>query len=289
MKTSTLFLAFISVIIFSSCENKIQVKLDEGAPLVTIDGFVNDMRQAQKIRVTYADNYFSQKPSEPIKGATVVVKDITTGRVYNFTDNNNGDYSFDVNATNDTIGFVGHDYELSVTHQGTIFKSTSTLNRTSQIDSVNAEFKEAGAFGAKEGYKVSFLAFDIPGPVSDFYWVKSYRNGVLFNKGNEINLAYDGAYSSGADGLFFIQPIAEGVTPQGEIFKKFDDCRIEIHSINEITYNFLLQVQQQTTNSGLFATTPENVKTNITSSNDKVKVTGWFCMSAVGVRNKIVQ
>jgi hypothetical protein len=41
---------------------------------------------------------------------------------------------------------------------------------------------------------------------------------------------------------------------------------VEIHSINLETYNFLTQVQTQTTNSGLFATSPENVKTNIKSS-----------------------
>jgi hypothetical protein len=66
-------------------------------------------------------------------------------------------------------------------------------------------------------------------------------------------------------------------------------CRVEIHSINLETYNFLTQVQTQTTNSGLFATSPENVKTNITNTtNNKTKVVGWFCMSAVGFRERVV-
>ena len=208
--------------------------------------------------------------------------------MFNFTDNSNGDYVFNI-TTVDTLARIGSYYELTVNHQGNIYTSTTKLNRTTQIDSIKCEFKEAG-LGGKEGYKVSFLAFDIPGGEPDFYWIKSFRNGKFFNKGLEINVAFDAAYSAGADGLFFIQPIAEGVTPQGEVFKKYDDVRIELHSISHATYDFLIQVQKQTTNSGLFATTPENVKSNITAaSGNTTKVVGWFSMSAVGFKSKIVE
>ena len=104
-----------------------------------------------------------------------------------------------------------------------------------------------------------------------------------------MNLAFNGAYSPAADGYPFIPPIAEGITPRGEVFQKYDVCRVEIHSINLATYNLLLQAQAQISNSGLFATTPENIKTNIISNNPKIKVVGWFCMSAVGLREKVAQ
>ncbi len=276
------------VLLFSSCENVIQVKLDKGTPQITIDAFINDMRVEQKVRLTYTDDYFSQKNNEPVKGAMVSLKNLTTNEVFNFSDNSNGDYVFNV-ATTDTIARIGSEYELTVNHQGNIYTSTTKLKRTAQIDSIKCEFKEAG-LGNKEGYKVSFLGFDTPGGESDFYWIKSYRNGKFFNKGLEINVAYDAAYSAGSDGLFFIQPIAEAVTPQGEVFKKYDDCRIEIHSISHATYDFLIQVQKQTTNSGLFATTPENVKSNIiAATGNTTKVVGWFNMSAVGFKSKVVE
>ena len=288
MKSIKFSLIILLAYTLTSCENVIQVKLDKGTPEITIDAFINDMRVAQKVRLTYTDDYFSQTNNAPITGATVRLKNLTTNEVFNFTDNSNGDYVFNI-ATTDTLARIGSDYELTVNHQGNIYTSNTKLNRTTQIDSIKCEFKEAG-LGGKEGYKVSFLAFDIPGGEPDFYWIKSYRNGKFFNKGIEINVAYDAAYSSGSDGLFFIQPIAEGVTPQGEVFKKYDDCRIEIHSISHTTYDFLIQVQKQTTNSGLFATTPENVKSNITSAaGNSTKVVGWFSMSAVGFKSKIVE
>jgi hypothetical protein len=286
MKTLKLFFVLLTVISFTSCEDVIQVKLDEGDPIVTIDAFINDMQLQQKVRLTYTDGYFSQKPNEPIIGAMVSLKDLSTGINYVFTDNNNGDYVW---VPNDTLR-VGHNYELTVTHQGNIYKSTSPMNRTTKVDSIIAEFKEGGGLAASEpGYDMAFLGFDIPGDTVDYYWIKSYRNGVFFNKGGDINICADAAFGAGADGFPFITPIAQGITPFGERFNKFDVCRVEIHSINLETYNFLTQVQTQTTNSGLFATSPENVKTNITNTtNNKTKVVGWFCMSAVGFRERVV-
>jgi len=223
-----------------------------------------------------------------LNGAVVKIKDLTSGLEYNFTDNNDGNYVYDL-ATTDTMGRVGHNYELTVIHQGVTFSSITKMNRTARVDSIISEFKEGGGLtNAKPSYKMSFLGFDIPGDTIDYYWIKSYRNGVFFNKGGEINICADGAYGNGADGFPFIPPIAEGITPFGEIFNKYDLCRVEIHSINLETFNFLTQVQTQTTNSGLFATSPENVKTNIkNTTNEKVKVVGWFCMSSVGYKERV--
>ena len=287
MKTLKLFLFIAGIFFLTSCEDVIQVKLDEGDPMVTIDAFINDMRSQQKVRLTYTDSYFSQKPNQPISGATVILKDLSTGMDYAFSDNNNGDY---VLTPTDTFR-IGHEYELTVTHQGIVFKSSSRMNRTTGIDTLVSEFNEGGGIGnAEAGYKFAFLGFDPPGDTIDYYWIKSYRNGVFFNKGGDINICANAAYGEGADGFPFITPIAESITPFGEVFQKFDVCRVEIHSINLETFNFLNQVFTQTTNSGLFATSPENVKTNIKNiTNDKVKVVGWFCMSAVGFKAGVAQ
>lgn len=288
MKTFKLFFILLVAIGFASCEDVIQVKLDEGDPMVTVDAFINDMRSQQKVRLTYTDGYFSQKPNDPITGATVQIRDLTSGVDYIFADNNNGDYVF---TPTDTFK-IGHNFELTITHQGTVFKSSSVrLNRTAQVDSIVSEFKEGGGLANTEsGYDLSFLGFDPPGDTVDYYWIKSYRNGVFFNKGGDINICANAAYGVGADGFPFITPIANGITPFGERFQKNDVSRVEIHSINEETYNFLTQVLTQTTNSGLFATSPENIKTNLkNTTGNKPKVVGWFCMSAVGARELVVE
>ena len=280
------FLLILIVLSLTSCEDVIQVKLDKGTPLVTVDAFVNDMRSQQKIRLTYTDNYFSNKKNDPIIGASVSIKDSNTGQVFNFTDNSNGNYVFNL-AITDTIGRINHTYELSVNFKGTTYTSLSKMNRTAQVDSIDVEYRDGSKLGEPKGYHLKFLGFDKPGVVPDYYWIKSYRNGVYFNQGNSINLACDGAYSHEADGFPFIPPISYNIAPDG-VFQKYDICRVEIHSINEQTWNMFYQVQAQISNSGLFATTPENVKTNIISNDTKIKVVGWFCMSSVGFREKVV-
>lgn len=275
------------VLSLASCEDVIQVKLDKGESIVTVDAFVNDLRQQQNIRLTYTDGYFSQKPNQGIAGATVKITDLNSGQLFNFADQGNGNYTLPVNA-GDTIGRIGHQYKLEVTHQGVLYSSTILMKRTTTVDSIDVKKNDSTGFNPKKGYKCAFLGHDPAGDTVDYYWVKSFRNGVFFGKGGEINICENAGGGPGTDGLFFIPPVAEGITPFGEVFQLSDVCRVEIHSITKETFDFLTQVQTQTTNSGLFATTPENVKSNITASGN-VKVVGWFSMSAVKFREKIVQ
>ncbi len=280
-------LSFSALLFFSSCEDPIQVELDKGEPLVTVDAFIDNMRKTQTIRLTYADDYFSQKASTGINGATVIVKDITAGLNFNFTDKNNGNYTYSLSPT-DTLIKEGHQYELTVTHQGDNYTANSTAFRTTKVDSILVEYREAGAFGGEAGYDAGFLGMDRVGPIPDYYWIRSYRNNVVYNKGGDINIAIEGADGLGSDGFIFTPQIARGILPGGTRIDKFDSLRVEIHSISEQAYYFLFQVRNQTTNTGLFATTPENVKTNI-STTSKTKVVGWFNTSMVGWKQVMVQ
>ncbi len=288
MKRSKYITALALLIVFASCEDVVQVKIDQGSKLLVIDAFVDNQRNNQKIRLTYTDDFFNGQNPPGVKGATVVLKALSSNLSYNFVDAANGDYNY-VLATTDTIAYVNHTYQLEVTYNGEKYTSVTNLVRTTPIDSISAEFAPKSAFNA-EGYFCSLWAIDVAGPNSDYSWIKSFRNGKLYNKGSQINVAVDGAYSHGNDGLIFIPPMAQGITSFDDLFQKNDICRVEIHSISKETYNFLLQVQVQTTNSGLFATTPENIRTNIVSPADtKMKGIGWFNMAAVSVAQKLVQ
>lgn len=278
--------SIFAVVIFTSCENVVQIKLDEGSKLLVIDAFVNDMRSDQKVRLTYTDSYFSGKNPPPVTNGVVILKDITASKNYTFTNVGNGDYTYSITVS-DTIAIVGHEYELNVLYDGKTYTSYCKQKRSTVIDSISHVFRKKSSF-VEEGWYCKFWAFDPEGPEPDYYWVKAFRNGIMFNKGSEINLAFDGAYSAGADGFIFIPPIAEAITPFGEFYEFNDVCRVEIHSISKEAYFFLYQVQQQTTNSGLFATTPENVRTNINTPEGSTKAIGWFQMSGVGALQKTI-
>lgn len=286
MKQLFKLISLLVIILTTSCEDVIQVKLDEGSKLLVVDAFINDLRIDQKVRLTYTDAYFSSSNPPAVNNASVVLTDLTLSKTYTFNFAGDGDYIYPMGT--DTIAYVGHSYKLQVTYDGNNYYAITVQNRTTGIDSIQSEKKEEGSF-QKKGYVCTLWARDLPGPVHDYYWIKAFRNDALYNLGSQINIAVDGANGAGADGFIFTPPIARGITPFGEVYQLNDKCKVEIHSISEATYNFLMQVISQTTNSGLFATTPENVKTNIiTPSGSSMKAIGWFNMASVSYKEKIV-
>lgn len=285
------FVLLATALLFSACENVVQVKLDKGATLLVIDAFINDLRINQKVRLTTTDDYFSGQNPPYVSGATVVLKDLTNNKTYNFSDQNNGDYTYSLN-TIDTIGYVGHAYKLEVTYKGNLYTSMVKQFRPSKLDSISVIYQDGSSvFAPKPGYYSVLWARDLPGPVSDYYWVRSSKNNIPYSKASEINLAIDGTNGSvpSNDTLLFTPPIINSLVPRDEVLNIGDTLSVEIHSISRETYYFLIQVINQTNNSGLFATTPENVRTNIVSPDGATQGIGWFSMSAVTPGGKRVK
>lgn len=285
----------ITVITLTSCEDVVQIKLDEGSKLYVIDAFVNDMEGTQTIRVTTNDTYFSNRQAPPVANAAVVLKDLT-GKTYLFEYSGNGNYVYNVNQ-NDSIALVDHQYELNVTVDGTTYTSLTTQKRTAGIDSLVAMDMADAGFGPPPvqdsipTYVCMLFAKDRTDLNIDYYWIKTLRNDTLFSGPADINISIDGTNGAvgdaGVDSLSFTPPI----TFLG--FKEYrsgNSCEVQIHSIARETYYFFVQAAAQINNGGLFATTPENVKTNIrTPGEAKTKAIGWFNMATVARKKVTVQ
>lgn len=297
MKTllKTLF-AFCSVMYFSSCTDVVQIKLDEGSKLYVVDAFVNDLRQDQKIRVVTNDSYFSNREAPAITNAVVVLKDLTANKAYSFTYTDNGYYVYHLNAT-DTISKVGHQYELNINIDGDVYTALTTQKRTARIDSISCGITK-GRNGpgpppqnAVDTYSCELHAKDKTDSNTDYYWIKTYRNDTLFTASSDINICIDGTGGPVSDNTVDSTEFTPVATLLG--FKRYvkgNTCKVEIHSISRETYFFFVQAFNQINNSGLFATTPENVKTNIvTAKGIKTKAVGWFNMATVDSRTKVIQ
>lgn len=274
------FLAIPVVLFFTSCEDVVQIKLDQGSKLYVIDAFVNNLSGPQTIRVTTNDSYFSNRIAPPVAGANVLLKDLTANKQYVFADAGNGNYVY---TPTDTISKIGHQYELDVTIDGSTYTSLTTQKRTALIDSISANYEEGTRNNKQPFYRCFLWAKDKVDNNTDYYWIKTYRNDTLFNGSSDINVCIDGTggpvTEADLDSTFF--------TPPGSFLglKKYNSgntCKVEIHSISHDTYYFFVQAINQINNGGLFATTPENVKTNIVTPKDaKTKAIGWFNMATV--------
>lgn len=269
----------------AGCQDVVQVELDQKGRTLTIDAFLNNLKQSQNIRLTYTNSYFNGKTPPPLVGAIVTVKDITDNKMYNFADNNDGNYTFDLTKT-DVIIYTDHIYELNVKYNSYEYKAITSCKRTAKIDSLYFEYKAADSSRGdkKKGGNILFLnAKDPTGPIPDFYWVKIYKNGKYYSRPENIRVDYFG-YRNEFDGYFFTANAWATSGPDGSVDPcvKGDIAKLEIYGISCETYDFLRLGQQMSNNGGLFATTPVNLPTNILSL-DKTypKATGIFSVSEV--------
>lgn len=269
----------------ASCENVVQIKLDEGSKLYVIDAFVNNLDTTQVIRITTSSSYFSNSVAPPVTNAIVVLKDLTDNKSYSFQYTSNGNYIFE--PQHDSIAKINHQYELNVTIDGHTYTSLATQKRTASIDSIYA--MDMSQFGEVDENEVMLVlaAKDKVDKNTDYYWIKTFRNDTsLFGPNNIVN-SIDGTSGAvteaeGIDSLAFTPP-----SVYLGYFRKGAVCKVEIHSISRDTYYFFTQVSTQINNGGLFATTPENIKTNIvTPTNASTKAVGWFNMASVASKSK---
>jgi len=274
----------------SSCQDVIQVKLDEGSKLYVIDAFVNNLRTTQSVKVLTNDTYFSNREAPPVTNASVVLKDLTANKQYQFVYSDKGNYIFNI-LLNDTISKIDHQYELNVTIDGVVYTSLTTQKRAAKIDSISAEFVEAGGFGPSQpAYFCTMYAKDRTDNNPDYYWIKTFRNDTLFAGSGDIDVNIDGTggvvTGLNVDSTDFTPP----TTFLGfKSYQSGNTCKAEIHSVSRATYFFLVQAVAQINNGGLFAITPENVKTNIITPNDaKTKAIGWFNMASVASLTKVI-
>jgi hypothetical protein len=281
-----IILLILAIVFLSSCEKVIEVKLDEGVSQLAVDAFISNKPGVQKIRLTKTSAYFDNTASPAATGAIVKITD-NQGRVFDFTDvNNTGDYTW-TPSVGDTLVRYFNSYSLSVLYGGEEFVATSIAFPSPLIDSVTYASKQEGGPGGsttgEKGYFASFYAYDIVG-MTNFYWIRTYKNGVYYSNPVNINLSQDGAFAGGgSDGFLFILPIREAITPSDKPLVVGDSVSVELYAINPETYFYLNEVVQQTTNGGLFATPPANVSTNIknVNSSSSTKAVGWFNVGAV--------
>ena len=285
---------FLSLFLFSSCEDVVQIKLDEGSELIVIDAFINDLRIDQKIRITRNSSYFSSTDPEPLTNAVVSLKDLTLNKAYSFNYENNGNYVYKL-INSDTIAKTNHQYELSVSLNEITYSSIATQHRGAKIDSVSAIVRDtrSGGFGSTKRPPFICLLFakDKTDSNADYYWIKTYKNDTLFSGSRDINVCIDGTggevYDVNVDSTAFTPPSAFLGFKR---YNKNDVCKVEIHSISKDSYLFFIQALAQINNGGLFAKTPENIKTNIVTPKEaKTKAVGQFNMATVASAKKIIK
>lgn len=299
MKRLSHYISYVLIITtFISCTSVIQVTVPNGKQELVVDAFLDNSSNPQTVRLTFNANYFSGTSTPAVLGATVTLTDLTNTKTYSFTPDGNGNYIY-TPIFNDSMAQVHHKYQLNISYDGNKYIALSTLKRTAVIDSILFRNSPRDAKGTdapgdtsnpRKFYPYVF-AKDSTGPIPDYYWLKIYKNGVFYNQPGQLNSFQDAGYP-GTDGYFFLPPVAfQGLTSSDNRIYRNDVCTAEVYSIDSDTYGFLSQMQTQLTNSqsGLFAVTPQNVKTNIQQIGGTLSALGWFNIGAISSKSIVAK
>ena len=286
----SILLLFISISIFlTSCEDKIDVTLDDADAIIVIDAFLTDTPgEVQEIVVSKSQSYFDNGAPEPVEDAQVAIQISDVLIPFDYED---GVYVWrpDINSS---LSSNGTSYTLFVILDDVTYSSTAVLGRSPEIDEIRQEVKDGEIGYVDGGTYCEVIARDFEGK-GDTYWIKAFKNGTFLNRPEEINLAFDGGFDQGAesDGLIFIPPIRELINPVPDSTEVEDDispwttgdiCRVEIHSLSNSTFEFMELVRDQLLNgqNGIFAEPLANSPSNIVAS-DGSKVLGAFNVAHV--------
>ncbi|MBS1646770.1 MAG: DUF4249 domain-containing protein [Bacteroidetes bacterium] len=281
----TILLSFVvaCLALLSSCTQVVQVSVPNGSTYLVVDAFLDNGADTQKVRLTTTAPYFSNQPTPGVSGATVLLQDLTSSKTYTLTDDGKGNYYQVGSIAHDTMIKYRHNYQLNILYNGNTYYATSTAHRTIAVDTIvfrsrqsDVENKYPNDTTNPKRFFPMILAFDSIGP--DYYWEKVYNNGVYYSQPRQL-IAFQDDGVQGMDGKPLFWSVSFfGLTSDQNPIHRYDTCTVKILSINEDTYEFLTQLQTQLTNaqSGLFAVTPENVKTNIKQNSGTLTAIGWF-------------
>ncbi|GAB5465451.1 MAG: hypothetical protein Kapaf2KO_08870 [Candidatus Kapaibacteriales bacterium] len=272
----TLVLIFTALMIVS-CEDVIEVDLDDRPAQLVVDAWLNDLDEPQSLTLLYSRPYFDNGDPASANDAVVTITS-SDGTVYELFSEGNGKYTVPDTLPKFTIG---NSYTLNIKVNGEEYTSTSEMRPVPVIDSLTFT-RTPIPFLGEDINIAEFWAQDLPG-IGDTYWIRSYKNDTLLDN---INLAYDGSTAPGSrsDDITFIAPIRFSINPDGDLIEFFefgDTSRVQLFSISEDAFQFWTILEQQISNGGLFATPPVNTPTNIIQVSENGNgALGWFQISS---------
>lgn len=267
MKTLKELLALIIIITFASCEDIVDVEVQEGPKRLVVEASLDWEKgttgNVQTIKLSESTPFFDTNTISAVTGANVVVTNLTNNETFHFADQGNGEY-----RTTTFNPVLGQSYSLRIEYNGEIYTATETMMGVTNITDVFQAREEGFDTDALEVHVV----FTDPIEEGNNYLFKFQRDGDLlpdlevgedeFVNGNELDWWYEIEENEEEN----ILPFAPG-----------DIVTIEMYGISGAYYDYMKILTAQLGGVGLFETTPVAVKGNcINETNPENYAFGYF-------------
>lgn len=223
-----LFIAIFAGMLLSGCEKVIELKLDDSASLIVIDGGINDQSENQIIKISKTYSFTEPNKFNGVTGAKVVVTRPNMSTV-TYTEVSPGIYQ-----SVKTRGVPGNKYTLDVTIDGKKYSASSMMPPKVVLDSLT--FKQFNLFGKITTY----IAVNYKDPVD----VANQYRYVLKAKGKiEEDMVSNDRFNNGnkvSDVIFYkLEDLVAG-----------DSLEVEFQCIDPNVYRYFYSLKQSSGQGG---------------------------------------
>jgi hypothetical protein len=270
MMKRILILMVILTTISSSCEEVVEVDLNEIDPRLVIDAsIIKDIENGNSTAVVKLSTTtpFFNSGIDYVNNATVTVTN-SDGEVFTFEEISDGIFEFNNFDPQSDVA-----YTLEVVYEGDTYSATETLQTVVPLEYV--EQRNDGGFSGEDIELKAF--FTDPIGVENYYFFEG-----LSARGDVYDTFYDEFFDGNPIfGFYLVEDLQQG-----------DEVTFYLHGVNEQFYNFMFVLLQQSTDQsdGPFETQPATVRGNIINeSNSENFPLGYFRVSEVSVLSYIVE
>ncbi|MCT4623162.1 MAG: DUF4249 domain-containing protein [Schleiferiaceae bacterium] len=283
MKILNYILPVLFVASLASCTDIVQIDIPEGEKLIIINGRITDSIPVW-VDVLESAPIFEDGDNPRIANATVLLFEDDV-QVSTLTQDTAEIYR------SSFVGTVGKTYRVEVTVPAdhpelgnTTWASVDELLKpTAPIDTIYQDYLQANPPFQDEGIYI-FYEFQDPVGVGDRYRIRTWRNDTLFSGGGAI-VAFDDEFF---DGYTFTNDVTvplrlPAIQANGQPAKVGQPWKIEHSSLSNDYQNYLLLVQQQTSQTGgLFDPPPALLEGNIKGITSPERTAlGYFAASGI--------
>lgn len=227
------------LVVFSSCEEVIEVNLKNESPKVVIESFITNIDNPIIVKITKSQGFFNQSNFSTVTNASVQLEYLSVKE--NFIEKTGGYY-----ISPRSKGIPGREYTLRVTTSGETFAATVELPNPVPIDSV---YFQPGLF-RNDSLNI-FVVFRDPAVTENYYRIRLYRNRRYAV--NDYFLMTD-AFS---DGGKMVAPIYY------RSFAPGDSVVVELLNLERCTWKYF-KGMSESIQQGVNSQAPGNPPTNFT-------------------------
>jgi len=275
MKATKFLYLLFGLILFQSCEDVVDLDLDDTETLLVVEGEVNDIDTIQWVRLSRTTDYFENQPPDYTVWSNATVNLYQNNSLFGQMEFNSSTSRFEIPLD----AQIGEEYYIRIDlPNGKSYQSeVETINSVTPIDTIWYVENTEPDFGDETEWEIYIESQEAPGVGNNYQW-KVFLNGEYQGEPDDLSIAedelVDGNYIEEFDVYTFDQERYEELIAQ----TGYIDVVVYQTSISRLNYKFLLDLASQTAFSGgPFSPPPAALRGNLRSLSDEdERVLGFF-------------